>query len=178
MKSVSRFEANLLRLLHCFLGRLPVEQALPSVLHSSAQPRCLSRAAVGLVHDALAKGCVAWLARVGGWRRTRHLRGERAVEGRLWERTPPSDLALRFSHHSLEFLIWLTATRLSGPTTSWTAAAEELTPADWLLLFLAYETLRPTEAAPTLRSLPPVEGNVLCRLAYPQDFPADTALTA
>jgi FtsH ternary system-associated peptide len=178
MKTVSRFEANLLRVLHCLMGRVPVEQALPIVLAAARQPRCLSRDAVALVRDALAKGCVQWLARAGAWRRERHLRGERAAEGRLWERTPPADLALRFSPQAISFLIWLTAVRPGGAASSWRLPINELTPADGLLLFIAYETLRDTEARDGLRSQEAVQKNALCRLAYPQDFLQAEALTA
>src|SRR5712692_2454713 len=136
MKSVSRFEADLLRVLHSLLGRAPVEQALPIVLSAARQPRCLSRDAVTLVQDALAKGCVQWLARNGGWQREKHMRDERTAEGRLWERTPPADLMLRFSRHALAFLMWLTATRPGGGKFAWSAPVEELTTADHLLLFL------------------------------------------
>src|SRR5262249_52923398 len=127
MRSVSRFEANLLRVLHCVLGRVPVEQALPIVLSATRLPRCLSRDAVALVQEALAKGCVQWLARNGGWRREKHLRGDLSAEGRLWERTPPNDLALRFSRHALAFLLWLTATRPGRGKFAWPAPVEELT---------------------------------------------------
>src|SRR5947209_5453334 len=74
-------------------------------------PACLSRPAVRLVKDALAKGCVFLLARRGGWRVERHLRGGRVAEGRLWQRTPPAELGLTFSRHALEFLVWITAAR-------------------------------------------------------------------
>src|SRR4051812_38641568 len=72
MKVVSRFEANLLRILHFFLRRLPAEQALPLAAAGLKAPACLGRPAVGLVQDALAKGTVLLLARAGGWRRERH----------------------------------------------------------------------------------------------------------
>lgn len=177
MKHVSRFEANLLRVLHCILGRIPVEQALPIVLHALPRPRCLSREAVALVQDALAKGCVQWLARNGGWRRERHLRGERAVDGRLWDRTPQTDLNLNFSRHSLAFLIWLTAARPGGAKSAWRASGDRLTMADRLLVFLAYKALRGTEAGAGLRALPAVHNHVPCRLAFPQDFVDGPALT-
>src|SRR5262249_29787108 len=65
MKAVSRFEYNLLRILHFFLKRLPLEQVRGILVNKfdREQPRCLSRAAVELVQDALAKGCVELLAR-------------------------------------------------------------------------------------------------------------------
>src|SRR5688500_16050197 len=111
MLNVSRFEASLLRLLYYFLRREPIERALPLVEARCEPPACLSRGAVRLIQDALAKGCTFLLAQRGGWRDERHLRGERIASGRLWQRTPPADLGLTFSRRSLEFLIWITAAR-------------------------------------------------------------------
>lgn len=170
MNHVSRFEANLLRILHGLLGRAPVEQMLPLVLQPMKQPRCLSRTAVSLIQDALAKGCVQWLARTGGWRRARHPRGDKVIDGRLWERTAPAELALYFSRHTLTFLLWLTASRPVGGTKAWRAPVEEFTAADHLLLFLACQAFRDTEARQGLRELPAIPHNMLLRLVYPQDF--------
>src|SRR4051812_37392059 len=99
MQTVSRFEANLLRLLYYFLRREPIERALPLVENRCQAPACLSRTAVRLVQDALAKGCPFLLGRRGGWMKERHLRGERVASGRLWQRTLPPDLGLAFSGH-------------------------------------------------------------------------------
>ncbi len=46
MQTVTRFEANLLRLLYYFLGREPVESALPLVENRCTPPACLGRPAV------------------------------------------------------------------------------------------------------------------------------------
>src|SRR5262245_21587153 len=105
MKSVSRFEANLLRILQFFLRAAPLEQVQSLIGGRLQVPKCLSRDAVGLVQDTLAKGCTRVLAgglpgpfgRLGGWRRERFLRDGRIAEGRLWERTPPAELGLGFS---------------------------------------------------------------------------------
>jgi len=168
MKTVSRFEADLLRVLRALLGRAPVEHALPLIASGARRPRCLGRSAVELVQDALSKGCVHWLAHHGGWKRERHLRADKTVNGRLWDRTPVDQLTLQFSRHSLTFLLWLVCTRAAGQR--WLPPVEELTPADNLLLLLAHEALRETPAADVTRQLPAFLGNVLCRLAYPQDF--------
>src|SRR5271165_6046190 len=66
MQTVSRFEANLLRLLYYFLRREPIERALPLVENRCLAPACLSKTTVRLVQDALAKGCTFELARRGG----------------------------------------------------------------------------------------------------------------
>lgn len=173
MQSVSRFEANLLRLLYYFLRREPPERALPLLEQRIQPPPCLSRTAVNLVQDALGKGCVFLLAQRGGWRRERHLRNERIKEGRLWERSDPKDLALSFSRHTLDFLLWVTAARPADKDGAWKPVAKELTLGDLLLLFFAHEGLRAAPEAvggPALRARPTYATHGLCWLAYPEDY--------
>jgi hypothetical protein len=175
MQSVSRFEANLLRLLYFFLRREPPERAVPLLQSRHPRPPCLHAGAIRLVRDALARGCVLLLAQRGGWRKDRFLRGERVVEGRLWERTPPAELGLSFSRHALAFLIWVTAADPGDDKAAWTPPAAELTPADLLLLFFAHEALRPvaeSAGAAPMRRRPPFAGHGLCWLVYPEDFAA------
>jgi len=179
MQTVSRFEANLLRLLYYFLRREPIERALPLVENRCQAPPCLSRTAVRLVQDALAKGCTFLLSQRGGWIRERFLRGEQAVEGRLWQRTRPSELGLSFSGHALEFLVWITAARPGDKDPQWEPEEADLTAADRLLLFFAHQGLRDCGeglGAAELRKRPPYVQHGLCWLAYPEDFtqaPAD-----
>jgi hypothetical protein len=170
MKAISRFETNLLRILHCFLQHAPIKQVLPLLLRPCERPPCLSRAAVELVQDALAKGCLLLLARGGGWRRERHLRGERIVVGRLWERTPPEELGLSFSRHTLEFLFTVTAANLEDQKPSWKFSGKKLTIGDLLLFYFAYEAVRGTKIASAFRSKPPFAQHGLCWLAFPDDF--------
>src|SRR5262245_31551504 len=99
MKSVSRFEADLLRQLSFFLQETPLAQVLHLFNEAPGRPRCLSRNAVAVVQDMLAKGCMLWLVRCGGWRVERFLRGDQVRSGRLWQRTPPDELGLAFSRH-------------------------------------------------------------------------------
>lgn len=175
MNSVSRFEANLLRLLWYFMGREPPERALPILEARCAAPPCLHRNAVHLIQDALSKGCVFLLARRGGWRRERFLHGERVLEGRLWQRTPPADLGLTFSAHTLRFLIWITANRPGDTERGWSVAEEELTLGDHLLLYFAHEGLRNVAerlGAPALRTRPPFLRHALCWLVFPEDYTA------
>jgi hypothetical protein len=175
MQSVSRFEANLLRLLWYFLRREPPERALPLLENRCVVPACLHRNAVILVQDALAKGCMLLLARRGGWRRERFLRGERVVEGRLWERTPPVNLGLSFSAHSMRFLIWITANRPGDTERAWRVPEDKLTLGDRLLLYFAHEGLRNVAeglGAPALRTEEPFVRHALCWLAFPEDYTA------
>ncbi|MGH3514071.1 MAG: hypothetical protein ACRDRB_17610, partial [Pseudonocardiaceae bacterium] len=170
--SVSRFEANLLRILRFFLRQLPPEQAINLVEGRATRPPCLSGACLHLVRDSLAKGCVQRLAR-GGWRREKHLRNGLAIEGRLWERTPPPELALKFSKHTVEFLLWITAEVPKSATAHWQPPEAELMPADRLLHYFAYDALRgETETGAALRQRPAFVRNALVRLAFPEDFAA------
>ncbi len=181
MQTVTRFEANLLRLLYYFLGREPAESALPLVENRCTPPTCLSRPAVRLVKEALAKGCTELLSRRGGWRVERHLRGDRVVEGRLWERTPPAELGLAFSRHTLEFLVWITSARPGDKDDQWRPVDEDLTPGDRILLYFAHQGLRDAAeslGAADLRRREPFARHGLCWLAYPEDYtsaPADLA---
>jgi hypothetical protein len=167
---VSPFEGRLLRILHAVLGHVPADQALPLVLERVPRPATLSRTCVELVADSLAKGCMTFLVRAGGWRRDRFLRDGKPCDGRLWERWQPAELGLAFSRHAMEFLIWITAHRPGDQKPPLNLPPADLTPADRLLVFLTYDLLRDTEAAPALRALPAVIQDGLIRLACPDDF--------
>jgi hypothetical protein len=172
MKAVTRFEYNLLRILHFFLGRVPLEQARPLIQApwEKGRPKCLSRPAVELAQDALGKGTVELLARAGGWRPEAFLRNGKAKDGRLWDRTPPRELGLPFSRHSLDFLIWITAVKPTDQRTNWVPPEAELAAGDLLLLYCAYAGLRDTDVGPALRARATFTRHGLCRLAFPDDF--------
>jgi hypothetical protein len=171
MRSISRFEADLLSILHALLGRAPLEGARALIAGRQERPQCLGRGAVELVQDALAKGCVRRLAREGGWLPDRYLRGDRVTAGRLWERTPPEDLGLSFSRHTLSFLIWLTADHSADRPVRWNPGERDLTVGDRLVMFYGYEALRTGPADPAkLREVLQFPRHALCRLAFPEDF--------
>ena len=177
--TVSRFEASLLRILRFFFHQVPAEEAVPLVRASQNRPPCLSPAAVHLVRDTLSKGCVLYLVHAGGWKKDRFLRHGEPKAGRLWERSPVADLKLDFSRHSLELLIWLTANQPSETKPMWQAPIEELTHADRLLIFLAYEALRDEQdIAGALRSSPSFAGIALIRLTHPGDFAGEVLDTS
>ena len=173
MRTVSRFEANLMQILHCALGRAPLSQTLPLIVRSVDRPPCLGRDCVELIQQALANGIVSMLAANGGWQQERFLRGtadERAISaGRLWQRTKPAQLGLEFSVNSVDFLMWLTAT---SPTKArWKPhKLVELTTGDRFLVYLAYRMLRNTEAGSVWCKQPLVHTNGLCTLMFADDF--------
>lgn len=179
MQNVTRFEASLLRLLYYFLRREPFERALPLIEARHADiPPCLGAGAVHLVRDALAKGCTFLLAQRGGWRDERFLRDAAPRGGRLWARTPPDELGLSFSQHTMRFLIWVTAARPGDKQPAWQPRHDDLTHGDLLLLFFAHEGLRGTVeglGANKLRERAPFMHHALCWLAYPEDFAAAPA---
>src|SRR5262249_6422570 len=146
--TVSRFEAVLLRMLRGFLRPNPVESPLSERIGAAgklAMPKGLSPEGLHLVRETLGKGCVPDTGRAGGWRREKHLRLGKPVQGRLWERTPARELGLSFSQHSVQLLMWLTAGR-PDKDANWNPSRHELTVADKFLMFLAYEGLRDHEA--------------------------------
>jgi hypothetical protein len=170
-KQVSRFEANLLRILRFFFRQVPGEEAIPLVRAHQSRPNCLSPAAVHLVKDTLSKGCVLYMVRTGGWKKDRFLRNGTPQGGRLWERSAVTELALDFSRHSLAFLIWLTSNKPGESRPMWSAPVAELTIGDNLLLFLAYQSLREEpDIAAALRESASFALHPLCQLFYPEDF--------
>ncbi|HEY1064862.1 MAG TPA: hypothetical protein VGE52_02075, partial [Pirellulales bacterium] len=172
MRTVNVFERDLLRLLHSILQRSPMRSTLPVLLRAQPIPPCLSRAAVELIQDALRKGCVQLLAKLGGWQKRRHLRGGRPNEGRLWERTPPAELGLTFSRHTLAFLVWATGVEFAKPEIPLRVNPAELTIGDQLFFLLAYDVLRETEVGEKLRTLIAWNTNALVWLLYPDDATA------
>lgn len=170
-RTVSRFEANLLRLLRYFLKQLPFDQAQPLIHATLTVPPCLSANAIHLIKDSLAKGCVLYLVDSGAWRNEKFLRKSQPKGGRLWERSSLEDRTLRFSAESLEILVWLTANRFAEKASQLSIATERLTPADHLLVFLIYQgLLNDQESALAARTVPLFANNPLCRLGYPDHF--------
>lgn len=167
---VSRFEAVLLRMLRAFLRPSTGDSPLPTPTAAGklTLPAGLSDDCLHLIQDSLGKGCVLYLARAGGWRRERYLRGGAPSDGRLWERSQVADLGLRFSKHSVSFLIWLTAGR-PEKKDDWTPPIDELSVGDSFLMFLAYETLRESDIGVALRGRDLFSRNGLIRLMYPDD---------
>jgi len=170
LPSVSRFEGNLLHILRYFLRRGSAEQAFLLSYHALPRPSCLSRTAIRLVQDTLAKRVPLLLARGGGWRRERHLRGGQRVEGRLWERTTPGELGLTFSRQSLEMLMWFTAEDPADPRPQWWQPnLAKLTEGDQLLFLFAQGGMKLPITDALLDKLGFVQQG-LCRLFYPDHF--------
>lgn len=170
-KMVSRFEANLLRILRFFLKQAPAEQSLRLINDRFDRPKCLSADAVNLVRDSVAKGCVLYLVRAGAWKRDRFLRDGGAKYGWLWERTPVDRLTLSFSKQSLDFLMWVTAHRPKEARPVWQSDDASQTIGDRLLYFLAYESMRAdADLAAAMRASSTFAENALIWLTHPNDF--------
>jgi hypothetical protein len=165
---VSRFEADLLTILQGFLGHVPRSQVLPLLARSCERTKCLSRTAIDLVQDTLAKGATLLVAQEG-WREERFLRREQAISGRVWERTPPGELGLAFSPQALDFLMWATAAPLDRNEAAWQPAAE-LALGDRWLLTMAYETVRLTDIGRLWTGRQPWRSEPLCQLLFAGDF--------
>jgi hypothetical protein len=172
---VSKFEGKLLTIVRAAVRLSPVDAALPALFDRPAPPPGLSTTCLELVCDSLAKGCVLYLARAGGWRRERFLRGGVPVVGRLWDRTPLDERKLVFSENTLDFFRWLTA---SDPTQTkpWQPEPSDLTVADQLVIALTYDAFRDSEAGLAWRERPAFARNPLVRLTYAEDFAAAARL--
>lgn len=168
--AVSRFEYTLLRLLRFTLGHMPPDQAMNLLTTKFSRPPCLSAVCVRIAEDTIAKACVLFLVRAGGWRTDRFLRAGKPVGGRVWDRIPLGERQLTFSEHPLSFLIWLTAEKPTDTKEKWDVAGE-LTPADELFFAIGYESLR---AEPNLTAVLSEKrvfrSNPLCWLMFPGDF--------
>lgn len=166
---ISRFEGSLLTIVRAALGVASPESASRHVFALVPAPPGLSPAAVQLLCDDLSRGCVQLLAKSGGWRHERFLRDGKAVEGRLWQRSPIDEIKWAFSRQIADFLFWVAA---NHPTKAkpWEPDAEAITVADQFVIFQTYEAFRGTEAGPPWRRQAAFRLNPLCRLAYPEDF--------
>jgi len=170
-RQVSKFEFNLLRILRFMVGHFPADQGLQLVRSASARPECLSAGAVDLVKDTLAKACVLFLVRQGGWRNDKYLRGGVPTPGRVWERIPLDERSLTFSPAVLDFLIWATAEKVAETRIAWDAPPRSLTPADELFLWLALDAIRSDpDLLAVLRRKDAFRLNPLCWISFPGDL--------
>ena len=169
MRQVTRFESNLLKILHAVLGRVPAAHVLKPLTQTWRRPPCLSRDCVDLVQDTLAKGCTYYLA-TGGWRDERFLRGEDAAGGRLWQRTPPAELGLEFSAFTLDFLIWLTEANVSKESVWQPFEEESLTLGDRLVLAMTFDAVSATEIGAYWATSETFSGDGLCVLMHPEQI--------
>jgi hypothetical protein len=177
-RPVSKFEADLIRVLRFCLGRFPAEDGYKLLRQPHARPSCLSRNAVELVKDSLAKACVLYLVRAGGWRNDRYLRAGTPSPGRAWDRTPLDERTLTFSSHVVEFLIWATAEKVHDTRATWDAPAAELTAGDELFFWLAYDACRvDPEVAAALRKKEAFRSNRFAWISAAGDLADDAEAT-
>lgn len=170
-RQVSKFEFNLLRILRFMVGAFPADQGMQLVRAAVSKPECLSSGAVDLVKDTLAKACVLFLVRQGGWRNDKYLRDNQPTPGRVWDRIPLDERSLFFSPPVLEFLIWATAEKVNDTKNSWDAAPKALTPADELFFWLAYDAIRTDpDLLNSLRRKDAFRLNPLCWISFPGDM--------
>jgi hypothetical protein len=170
-RQVSKFEFNLLRILRFFVGQFPADTGMQLVRTAIARPECLSTVAVDLIKDTLAKACVLFLVRHGGWRNDRYLRENVPAPGRVWDRITLDERSLSFSRPVVEFLIWATAEKVNDTKTAWDAPANELTPADELFFWLAFDAIRADpDLLAALRRKEVFRLNPLCWITFPGDM--------
>jgi hypothetical protein len=158
-------------------GNHPSDRTMRDMRNHRPRPGCLSPAFVHLLKDTLSKGCVLHLVRIGGWRNDRFLRDGSPLIGRIWERSPLEDRTLHFSRHVVEFLLWAAAERVHETNVEWDAPPSELTPADELFFWLAFDACRTDpDLAAALRKKAAFRLNRLCRLSFPGDIASTDAV--
>jgi hypothetical protein len=166
-RTVSSFEANLIRITRALVGRLSLAEALPLLVRRVPAPKCLSRDCVELVENTLAVGMTQRLAHLGcPPQRTQH--GDQIAGGRLWERWPRTDRALAFSGETLKWLIWLTADNFADPQAPPNLEPGRFTLGDRVLRLQAMLVLNHTLGVDTLLSQPGFRKHGLIALLFPE----------
>jgi hypothetical protein len=135
-----------------FGGTRPAE--LHALLFESYNaPAQLSRGALRVLEDTLAKGAVTWLVKNGAWRE------------RLWEQQEP--LPLKFDRQAMRVLQWLLDTALvrEAPTPLRLDVAGSI--GCELLLLAALNQVAGTAAEGAVASQDAVRASALCRVAMP-----------
>lgn len=174
VKTVSKFEHDLLVVLRHVFGRAAPHQAQAILTAKQPAPKCLSLACVELVKDTLAKGIVLKLVRAGGWRNEPFLKDGEPTGGRVWDRVPLPMRRPVFSRSVVELLIWLTAER-PDTANDRRLHCPDPTAADELFFALVYERLRgDPDWQAGLRIRTAFANNPYCWLLSPVDF-ADAA---
>ncbi len=171
MNIVSRFEASLLTIARSLTGQTPLDETLHLMRREHPRPPCLSRTAIELLKDSLAKGVVHRLA-TWGWHEARHLRGEQIVAGRLWQRVAADARQLHFSAATLELLLWLTANDATKAISKRSRKPQPLSSGDLAFIVLAFLTIEHTlVAGPWLQQSMLAESALLPLLAPELDLP-------
>ena len=172
---VSRYEADLLTILQGFLGYVPRSQLLSLLSSGRERPKCLSRAAVELIQDTLAKGATRRTAEAG-WQTKRFLSAGAMVEGRVWQRLSPAQSGLDFSPQTLDFLLWATATDCLKPTAAiWKPLARrKLTLGDRWFLTTAMSAVHDSDPGRLWAQREPWRSDPLSQLWFAADFEPGT----
>ncbi len=174
-RHVSKFEYALLRVLRFFLGHFPSDQGLQLVRATHARPDCMARTAIDLVKDSLAKACVLFLVKSGGWRNATFLRDGQPARGRTWDRVPLTERTLSFSRHPIDFLLWATAEKVQDTKVAWDAPVGELTPADELFFWLAFDACKlDPDVAAALRKKEAIRSSRLGWISFPGDLSGES----
>ena len=169
MKRVAQSEFDLLSVARALTGGVSAEAVEPLLRTPRPRATKLGPTAMALLKQTLARGAVLEIGRRGGWRDTRHLRGEtEVVSGRLWQRHGPPTLC--FSPATLELLAWLAASPLAVPAECKPLRLNgRLGLGDQLLLYLACDLVqRCPGCGPPLGRSPAFRRSPLCWIGFPE----------
>lgn len=164
---VSASEAELLTLARALVGQVPLEGAEHLVRSRRKLAPKIGPTAMRLLEQTLAAGATLSLARRGGARPARHVRGTQVVSGRAWELHP--DLLLSFSPATFQVLRWMLENSLAMPAVP-ALHVEALTPADELVLHLACDLVVRAGCEPALHQGAVFGRSALCWLGFPAEL--------
>jgi len=177
VKVVSTFEENLLRILRTIVTGQSVDAVLTILLREMKRPDCFGQDAVDLVQEALSIGIVQRLAKLG-WHPERYLSRTTNPEtgslqtGRFWDRTPLPARQLTFSHHTMDWLIWLTSVNFAKPVymPPRPKSGDAFTTGDRVFAFLLFQALEPTQGGPVLLKHAIFREDGLAKLMFPESW--------
>ena len=165
---VSQSEGELLALAAAIVSGEGLGSVDPLLGKRRELPPRLSPPALDVLESTLSRGAVLALAKRGGWRPERHLLGDAAKGGRLWDRHAP--LALSFSRDSIELLRWLQG----GGSGKFRDFSQ---PGDALFAFLALDLFCGAAIGESLATLPAIRRIPLAWLAFPDLLSASGPMT-
>jgi hypothetical protein len=138
---VAASESALLAVARALVGEVSAD-GVARVLRQELPVDQLRRTSMRLLKATLARGVVLELARRGGWRARRYLKGGVPVTGRIWEvRDPPE---LRFTCVSFEVCRWLASAPLVNSHVRALHVEGSPSLADEVVLYLAADLLERT----------------------------------
>ena len=172
MISVTPNGARVVEIARAIVSQAPCASVAP-LLRAKANIAGVGAGAMRLFEEALAKGCVRALARLGGWRRVHRLGPGGPRPRRLWEDRPAPELS--FSPYPFELCRWLASEPMDEERTPSLFTRAPETAADELFAYLACAMFEGEWVEPLAAAQPGLRRSALARLGFPRMLAPDDA---